>query len=820
MLQEQLQDTLGTSYIVERELGGGGMSRVFVARDTALDRRVVIKVLHPELSASVSIDRFRREILLAATLQHPHIVGILSAGETDGTPYFIMPYVEGESLRARIARGRLGVVEVVHIMRDVARALAYAHERGVVHRDIKPDNVLISAGSACVADFGVAKALGAAREQRRGVQSEGTLTLFGTSLGTPGYMAPEQAAADPNTDQRADLYSFGVTAYEMLTGAAPYKRATPHATLAAQLTEAPAPIETLRADVPAALAALVLRRAERDPDDRPQTAAEILTALEDPAVISGAFATPSITTITRPKRRRAVLAAGIAAAVAALAAGATMLARHPAATPATGAPVTAAATATAAAPAHSIAVLPLVNIGRDSDDEYFADGMTEELTSKLNKVRGVRVASRTAAVSTRGRATSVAELGRALNVATLLEGTVQRDRGRIRLTARLVNVADGFTLWSDVYETDLKDIFQVQDQISQAIVSALGAELGGAQPRDSAVPATTADAKGTANTAAYNEYLLGRYFFAKRGEASLKSAIEHFKRAASADTSYALAYAGMADALAVLPLYGATRGDEVWPLALLAADHAIALDSTFAEGYAARGNLRNQMWRWLDAERDLRRAIALRPNYAPAHQWLGDNLVVNGRAAEAVAEFKRAAELDPTSPITLSSYGLALGVAGDADAAAAQATRAVELDPSLYATRMMLGTVQLFGHRYGEAIRELEAASALSKGIGAAQGLLGYAYAAAGDKPHASQIAAALERGERPGNAFALAHVYLGVGDTAKALTYLARAAAQHDSFFASESMSSPLFDPIRASPRFAAILNTTHLAASVAAQR
>ncbi|MDQ6828465.1 MAG: serine/threonine protein kinase, partial [Gemmatimonadota bacterium] len=298
MLQEQLQGTLGSLYTVEREIGGGGMSRVFVARDNALDRLVVIKVLHPELSASVSIDRFRREILLAANLQHPHIVGILSAGETDGVPYFIMPYVEGESLRARIARGRMGIVEVVQVLRDVARALAYAHERGIVHRDVKPDNVMLSAGSACVLDFGVAKALASARDKAR--EHTGTLTLFGTSLGTPGYMSPEQAAADPATDQRADIYSLGITAYEMLTGAPPFKRATPQATLAAQLTEAPAPIALHRADVPAALVTLVHACLAKEPDDRPQTAGAILAALEDPAVISGAFATPKSSTHAEP----------------------------------------------------------------------------------------------------------------------------------------------------------------------------------------------------------------------------------------------------------------------------------------------------------------------------------------------------------------------------------------------------------------------------------------------------------------------------------------------------------------------------------------
>src|SRR5688572_30246488 len=252
-LLDQVQRTLGSTYTVERELGGGGMSRVFVALDTGLGRRVVVKVLPPELAASVSIDRFRREIMLAAGLQHPHIVGVLSAGEADGLPFFMMPFVEGESLRSRLERGRLPIPETVRILRDVARALAYAHERGVVHRDIKPDNVLLTSGSAAVADFGVAKALSSARQQTTN-PGDGTLTLVGTSLGTPTYMAPEQAAGDPNTDHRADIYAFGCMAYELLAGQPPFHELSPHQLFAAHIAERPVPIANQQPNVPRVLA--------------------------------------------------------------------------------------------------------------------------------------------------------------------------------------------------------------------------------------------------------------------------------------------------------------------------------------------------------------------------------------------------------------------------------------------------------------------------------------------------------------------------------------------------------------------------------------
>ncbi len=276
-LRDRLQASLGAAYVLERELGGGGMSRVFVATETALGRKVVIKVLPPELTAGVSVDRFKREIQVAARLQHPHIVPVLSAGEIDGLPYYTMPFVEGASLRARLVRGPLTVTEAVGLLREVARALSYAHERGVVHRDIKPDNVLLTAGSAVVTDFGIAKALSASRLEGPGSP---TLTAMGTSLGTPTYMAPEQAAGDPATDHRADVYAFGCMAYELLAGRPPFHDLTPHKLMAAHMGERPQPLTELRPDAPPVLAELVMRCLEKEPDHRPQSAADLVRVLE------------------------------------------------------------------------------------------------------------------------------------------------------------------------------------------------------------------------------------------------------------------------------------------------------------------------------------------------------------------------------------------------------------------------------------------------------------------------------------------------------------------------------------------------------------
>ncbi len=290
-IREQLQQTLGNAYTLERELGGGGMSRVFVAEENALERKVVVKVLPPELTAGVNVDRFKREILLAAKLQHAHIVPVLAAGETNGLPYYTMPYVDGESLRARLSRdGALPITDAISILRDVARALAYAHERGIVHRDIKPENVLLSGGSAVVADFGIAKALSASRTGPTGA----TLTQVGTSLGTPAYMAPEQAAADPDTDHRADLYAFGCMAYELLAGQPPFTGRTPHKLLAAHMGETPRSILELRPDTPPDLAAMVMRCLAKDADDRPQNAVDVVRVLDSVTSGSGHTAMPPI----------------------------------------------------------------------------------------------------------------------------------------------------------------------------------------------------------------------------------------------------------------------------------------------------------------------------------------------------------------------------------------------------------------------------------------------------------------------------------------------------------------------------------------------
>ena len=370
-ISERLLAALGGSYTIERELIGGGMARVFVADDRDLGRKVVIKILPPELAASVSAERFRREILTIARLQHPHIVGVLKAGDVDGLPYFVMPYVDGESLDIRLRRTKtLSVRETLGILKDVARALAFAHERGVIHRDIKPGNILLAAGSATVTDFGVARALSTAR--RSGEAGSG-LTHTGMSLGTLLYMAPEQAAGDPDIDGRADIYSVGITAYEMLSGAAPFAHMSPREMLTARLTLPPTPLSAVRKDVPAGFERLIARCLAIDPADRPQSAAELVETLENPEVISGPFASmrPSVMRGSRRARRVVVAALALVGAVAVSAGIYTYN------NPNTAAALTGSGPNDVKADIGLIAVLPFVNLGPDSSNANLATGSDE-----------------------------------------------------------------------------------------------------------------------------------------------------------------------------------------------------------------------------------------------------------------------------------------------------------------------------------------------------------------------------------------------------------------------------------------------------------
>jgi serine/threonine protein kinase len=445
-LRPRLEEHVAAQYTIEHELGGGGMSRVFVGLDRTLNRRVAIKVLPPSLAASLSANRFRREIMVSAGLQHPHIVPVLSASELDGIPYFVMPFIEGESLRARHARGPLSVREKVPNLRDVARALAFAHRAGVVHRDIKPDNILLAQGSAVVTDFGVAKAV---VDSRAATPNSGstTITAVGVSLGTPAYMAPEQAAADPRVDHRADLYALGVVAYEMLAGSPPFGGRRSTDLLRAHLTEKPAPLRTKRSDVPAALDRAIMRCLEKDPDDRFASATEVVQALESPEAISG-----ELGAITVPPDRRRRLVVGALLGVAALVLTVVLVRRAR--------PVANGASTVV------IDVVPFQSRTQGSDSTLTRD-VFADLIGALRTIPGVVV--REGAIGDLGTPDSAS--GRSL----VLRGTLQQSGDRLRTNARLSTAASDSTLWSGRFEGTTADILGFEDRLAQATIAGIRA---------------------------------------------------------------------------------------------------------------------------------------------------------------------------------------------------------------------------------------------------------------------------------------------------------------------------------------------------------
>jgi eukaryotic-like serine/threonine-protein kinase len=800
-LRATLERTLGDTYAFERELGGGGMSRVFLAEDRALERRVVVKVLKHDMAEGVSVDRFRREIQLAAKLQHPHIVPLLASGEIASTPYFTMPFIEGESLRERLSRqGELPINEAARILRHVAAALSYAHKHGVVHRDIKPDNVMLADEFALVTDFGVAKALTASAPTA--TTGGGGLTSLGLAIGTPAYMAPEQAVADPNVDHRADIYSWGIMAYEMLTGWPPFSGMSAQATLAAQAIQKPEPIQTKRPGVPPVLADLVMRSLEKRPSDRPQTASELLQALDLVATTSGGTAATSVLPAAARGSRLPLMIGAAAVAIAAIAIFLFTRNRPPAG--ATALP----AAATTSQALSSVAVLPLRNLGGDTADVYFSDGMTDELTNALAKLPGLKVASRTSAYTFKGKNADVGAIGRALNVQAVLEGSVRRAGNQLRVSAQLTSVSDGLALWSDTYQREVKDVFKVQDEIAGHIADALKLRLGTSAARVSST------ARGTENLQAYDFYLRGLHFWNRRGGENLRRAITYFEQAVNADPSYGRAYAGIASAYALLPEYTDSAPADAFERTRNAASRAIALDSGLAEAYTALGLASVHAWDYAGAEKQYRMALAANPRYATAHQWYGELLYHTGRVDSAVAHTRQAIELDPLSPAAQSAHAYALCLAGQYDEAIRGVKQGLELAPTLGLLHWTGGLCYSFGGGHADAIRAMETAARLEPGRPLLQAELAYAYGLGGQQDRARAILSSLVGRTDRRDSFPLAVAHMAVRDYDAALAALEQAVERREIGLSQFSMvMDPKWHPLRSNPRFTRILERMNLA-------
>jgi eukaryotic-like serine/threonine-protein kinase len=636
-LRDQLQATLGNAYILERELGGGGMSRVFIAEDTSLGRKVVVKVLLPDLAATVNIERFRREIQLAAKLQHPHIVPVLSAGISEGLPYYMMPFIEGESLRARLSRsGELPVHDAARILRDVLSALSYAHEHGVVHRDIKPDNVLLTGNHAVVADFGVAKALSAS------TNPGSSLTSLGVALGTPAYMSPEQAAADPSTDHRADLYGVGAMAYEMLTGQQVFSARSPQAMLAAHATQKPESIDARRPSVPRELSSLIMRSLEKHAADRPQSAAEMLSELEAAITPSGAT-TPHIGAIT-PRRadrsdKRGTFMAMTAAAVLLLLASSTVYWRSHRTSDATP-PVLADST-------PSLAVLPFENLG-NKDDAYFADGMTDEISSKLGSVGGLTVIGRQSAKSYANTTKPPQQIGKELGASYLLTGTVRWDRSRngrnlVKITPVLLRSSSGAEIWSEPYQAEATNVFDIQGKVAEHVAEAMRVKLSRSDK-------TQLSARPTEDAQAYDYFLRGKILStvtATKPSDYIRAAA-FLQRAVERDPKFALAYAYLGNAHLNAFWFQADDSPHRLAMAQAAIDTALALDPKLPAGHMARAMYYYRAkLEYTKALETLLLAEKISPNDPDVLYLKGLIERRQGKWDEAIRDQERSAQLDP-----------------------------------------------------------------------------------------------------------------------------------------------------------------------------
>ena len=782
-LREQLQKTLGDAYRVERELGGGGMSRVFVAQEIALGRAVVVKVLHPEMAAAVSIERFRREIRVSAQLQHPHIVPVLTAGETGGLPYFTMPYVEGRSLRAELTSGgQLPIRTTTLLLREIASALAYSHSHGVIHRDIKPENILISGGSAMVTDFGVAKALAASTLQK----GDG-LTSAGVALGTPAYMAPEQITADQAADARADIYAFGVVAYEMLTGSPPFA-GSPQSLIAAHLTMQPESIDRRRSDIPPALGALVMRCLEKRAADRPQSAAEIVDALGK--ILTGENLAQPARARHSDRRRIAAVVAVVAVIVIALAF----------------AERSRGIGNTATSGGKSVAVMPFVNLSSASGDEYFSDGMTEELIDALSKLPALKVAARSSVFALRQRNLTPRDVGKELGVTSVVEGTVRRSGDRLRISAQLVDASTGYSLWAESYDRDARDVFAIQDDISRAIVGALKVRLAGQQ-------ATLVEAP-TENVEAHNLVLQGRFFTLKRTGPDIRHAIALFSQAIALDSTYAQAYAGLSNAYTLLAAYAEVSAAEVYPRALAAARRALALDSTLGEAHTALGMTEYRFgWNQDLARRELERGIALEPTNALGRTVYAQQLDFEGKTDSAIAQARAALSAEPLSLITNTMTGVAYYNARRFREAEAVERNAIELDSTFVRSHRDLGWALLAQNRFPEAAHEFETARRLAHDTPGTE--TAYLYAVSGRRAAAEALARALESADSAGRLsnrprygwetaipLEMAMVYGVLGNRDRAFYWLDRAYSER--ILPMYIRTSPQFDSLRHDPRFA----------------
>ncbi len=676
-LKARLETALAGRYAVEREIGRGGMATVYLAQDLKHHRPVAVKILHPHIAAQLGTDRFLREIQIAARLSHPHILTLIDSGEADGLLYYSMPFVQGESLRDRMVRGRLPMDEALQIARHVASALGYAHNQGVVHRDIKPENVMLHEGEAMVTDFGIAKALSAAGSEN--------LTQTGSTVGTPAYMSPEQASGESDLDGRSDLYSLGCMVYEMLAGVPPFTGSNAQAIIMKRFSEPPPPLRAASPAVPDSVERAIARAMERQPADRFATTLQFAQAL----------AVPGIST-----------------------------------TPSGPRPVT--ASMPAAPKAKSVAVLPFVDMSPEKDQDYFTDGMAEEIINALSKIQALRVASRSSAFAFKGKNQDIRAVGEQLGVSTVLEGSVRKAGSRLRITAQLVNVADGYHLWSDRYDRQMEDVFAVQDEIAENIVKALRVVLSDDAKR-------AIEQARPENVQAYEYYLRGRQFQHQHREKSLQFSRRMFQRAAEVDPTFARAYAGMADCSSMLYRWW-DRSDANLSQAESASQKALELAPDLGEAHASRGLALTLRKQYAEAEAEFETAIKLDPTLFEAYYFYARACFEQGKLEPAAQMFEKASEVrseDFQALGLLSQVYAGLGRKEEEENARRRTVAKVEKHLELYpddarALYFGAGDVGMMGDRQ-RAVEWLERALAVDPGDSGVLYNVGCVYALIGE---------------------------------------------------------------------------------------
>ena len=727
---------LADRYTIERELGSGGMATVYLADDLKHHRKVAVKVFRPDLAAAIGPDRFLREIDTAARLNHPHILPLYDSGATDSILYYVMPYVRGETLRQKLTREvQLSLDDAIAITRQVASALDFAHSEGVIHRDVKPENILLHEGEAMVADFGIALAVHGATENR--------ITQMGMLVGTPEYMSPEQAVGEA-VDNRSDVYSLGCVVYEMLAGEAPHRGPTAMAVIAKRLGSAAPSLRRLRSDVPAAIERALVKALAREPADRFHSAVAFAEALAE-------------IDVARPR-------------------------------------------------VPTVAVLPFVNLSNDPENEYFADGITEDVIAQLAKIRALKVISRTSVMPFKGREQSLREIGATLQATTILEGSVRRVADRVRIVAQLIDVETDQHLWAETYDRRLTDIFVIQTDVALHIAAALRAELS----RDERVRIRK---EPTSDLEAYQLYLQGRHSFIRFNEEGLRRGIEYYERAIAKDPNYAMAYVGVALAYVELGETGAVAPEEAFRRGKAAAVKALDLDGELGEAHCVLACLKFVSdFDWTGAEAEFKRALELTPGNADTYDLYGRLCSALERYDEAIAMLKRAQELDPLAH--RADIATALLRAGSYDEALRIAAHTIELDPNFARGQATVAWAYVKKGLYGKGLACLETAVSLSPGDTLWLAQLGQVYGMAGDVEKARDVLRQLEvlAQTRYVSPYHMAYVYTGLGEWNRAIDWLENA-YEHRAGAVYGIKGSFLFTALHQHPRFTALLRKMHLA-------